>query len=132
MDIVNGHLCFDEARMCSISENIGVLGGEMSREVAGVEDCCQLRTAVLPIGSIILIQLFQRLEFAVRRCSLVSIGSEVDDADGRAGRGGFLQDGEEVRCEDYVGHVVHCHLEKLSKGRTSSGSHIHGGRHHSL
>ena len=68
--------------MCSIGENIRVLGGEMSCEVAGIEDCCQLRTAVLSIRSIILVQLFQGLEFAVRRCSLVSIRSEVDDADG--------------------------------------------------
>ena len=68
--------------MCSIGENIGMLGGEMSCEVAGIEDCCQFRTAVLPVRSIILVQLFQGLEFAVRRCSLVSIGAEVDDADG--------------------------------------------------
>ena len=68
--------------MCSIGENIGMLGGEMSCKVAGIEDCCQFRTAVLPVRSIILVQLFQGLEFAVRRCSLVSIGAEVDDADG--------------------------------------------------
>ncbi len=54
----------------------------MSCEVAGIEDCCQLRTAVLPIRSKILVQLFQGLEFAVRRCSLVSIGGEINDADG--------------------------------------------------
>ena len=68
--------------MCSIGEDVGVLGGEMSCKVAGIEDPCQLRTAVLPVGSIILVQLFQGLEFAVRRCSLVGIGGEVDDADG--------------------------------------------------
>ena len=51
--------------MCSVGENIRVLGGEMSGEVAGIENCCQLRTAVLRIRSIILVQLFQGLEFGV-------------------------------------------------------------------
>ena len=67
--------------MCGIGEKIGVLGGEMSGEVAGVEDCCQLRTAVLRIRSIIFVQLFQGLELGVRRRGLVGIGAEVDNTD---------------------------------------------------
>ena len=65
--------------MCGIGEDIGVLGGEMSSEVAGVEDCCQLRTAVLGVWSKISVQLFEGLELGVRRRGLVSVGAEVDD-----------------------------------------------------
>ena len=51
--------------MCSIGEYIGMLGSEMAGKVAGIEYCCQLRTAILRIRSIILVQLVQRLEFGV-------------------------------------------------------------------
>lgn len=51
--------------MCSIGEDVGVLGGEVSGEIAGVEDCCQLRAAVLRIRSKVSVQLFQGLEFGV-------------------------------------------------------------------
>ncbi len=41
----------------------------------------------------------------------MGVGGHVADADGIVTGGGFLEDGEEVGGEDYVGHVVYCHLQ---------------------
>ena len=57
MDIGGRHLGVDEAGMRGVGEDVGVRGGEVAIEVAGVEDCGELRAAILAVWTEVSVEL---------------------------------------------------------------------------
>ena len=84
--------------MRGVDEHVRVLArGEMFGQVPRVQDHGELGAAVLRVGAEVTVQFFERGELRVRRRGLVRVGGLVDDPDGRRWRGGFFEQGEEMR-----------------------------------
>lgn len=105
MDVVDGNLGLDEARVGGVGEDVGVGGGQVPGEVARVEDIGELGAAVEAVGPEVAVQLGEGGELGVGRGSLVCVGALDRDAHhrvaGRRGGGGGGGGGFEQgsRCE---------------------------------
>ena len=104
--ILLGHLGRDEPRVSCVGEDVGIFTGQVLVEVFGVQNAGKLATAILPVGSKILVQVLNRVELGILGRALVRIGCLVDDSDGVACLCGLLDQGQEVRGEDDMSHVV--------------------------
>ena len=51
VDVFGGHFGIDETGMGGVSEDVGVRGGEVAVEVAGVEDCGEFGATVGAVGT---------------------------------------------------------------------------------
>lgn len=81
----------------------------MFGEIARIENGGEFGPTILAVGTEVLIKFVERGKFGRRRRSLVSIGRKVDDAHGGGG-GTFFKKRQEIRCQDYVSHMVQGHL----------------------
>ena len=82
--------------MRGVDEDVGVFGGEVAVQVAGVEDAGEFGAAVLAIGAGVAVEFGEGGKFGVGGGGLVGVGGHVDDADGVVVGGGLFDDGEEV------------------------------------
>ena len=97
--------------MRGVGEDVGVFGVQVAVEIARVKDGSEFCAAVERLRSVVCVQFVQALELRFLGRVLVDVGAELYEADCIAFFGGGFEEREEVRCQDYVAHVVGCHVE---------------------